>query len=85
MSCEICGRGSCTRSFHSLSEQEDFEKTDEQRLSEAADRIETLERELAAAQAKIDALMLEYCPDEMTDAQREEWARHQVPVEEEGK
>ena len=22
--CEICGRSSCTRSFHSLSEQEEF-------------------------------------------------------------
>lgn len=23
--CEICGRSSCTRSFHSLSEQEEFD------------------------------------------------------------
>jgi len=30
-------------------------------------------------QAKIDALMLEYCPDEMTPAQLEEWGRHQRP------
>lgn len=28
-------------------------------------------------QAKIDALMLEYCPDEMTAEQLEEWARSQ--------
>ena len=25
MSCEICGRGACTRSFHSLKEQEEFD------------------------------------------------------------
>jgi hypothetical protein len=32
MGCEICGRGSCTRSFHSLEEQMEFDrlnKTDE--------------------------------------------------------
>jgi len=30
-----------------------------------------------ALQAKIDALMWEYCPEEMTEAQISEWARHQ--------
>lgn len=32
MGCEICGRGACIRSFHSLEEQEEFDrvnKTDE--------------------------------------------------------
>ena len=32
MGCEICGRGACTRSFHSLEQQEEFDrinKTDE--------------------------------------------------------
>ena len=32
MGCEICGREACTRSFHSLEEQEEFDrvnKTDE--------------------------------------------------------
>lgn len=43
-------------------------------------RIEQLEGELAEAQAKIDRLMLEYCPDEMTTAQIENWAKHQKPV-----
>lgn len=28
-------------------------------------------------QAKIDSLMLEYCPEDMTDTQIEEWAEHQ--------
>lgn len=34
-----------------------------------------------AKQAKIDALMLEFCPGEMSAEQREEWARHQAPVD----
>lgn len=29
--------------------------------------------------ARIDALMLEHCPDEMTPEQVAEWERHQVP------
>lgn len=33
---------------------------------------------LRSAQAKIDALMWEYCPDEMTKEQKREWAKHQV-------
>ena len=31
-------------------------------------------------QARIDALMLEFCPDEMTEAQKDNWAKHQRPV-----
>ena len=40
--------------------------------------------ELARAplQAKIDSLMLEYCPDEITDEQMTEWANNQKPVQE---
>jgi len=30
-------------------------------------------------QAKIDRLMLEYCPNEMTEAQLVEWESHQRP------
>lgn len=44
------------------------------------ERLEAAERDAQAKQAKIDALMLEYCPDEMTPEQVEEWGRHQVPV-----
>lgn len=50
------------------------------------ERAEQLESELAALkvgrdsmQAKIDALMMEYCPDEMTPEQVEEWGKHQKP------
>ena len=40
--------------------------------------------ELARAplQAKIDGLMLEYCPDEITDEQMAEWSKNQKPVSE---
>lgn len=43
--------------------------------------VEDYEDRLAAAQAKIDRLMLEYCPEEMTKAQIENWAAHQKAVE----
>ena len=42
--------------------------------------IEQLRIELDSKQAKIDMLMLEYCPEEMTQAQKDEWAANQVPA-----
>jgi len=33
-----------------------------------------------AMQYKIDMLMLEYCPEEMTQEQKDNWARHQKPA-----
>jgi hypothetical protein len=33
-----------------------------------------------ALQAEIDRLMLEFCPDEMSEEQLAEWARHQRAV-----
>ena len=39
-------------------------------------------RVVSSMQAKIDELMLEFCPGEMTDEQLAEWERHQVPVDE---
>ena len=43
--------------------------------------IEELERKVNAQQARIDELMLEYCPDEITDEQWEEYQKHQVRVD----
>lgn len=45
-------------------------------------KVETL-AETDRLQARIDALMLEYCPDEMTPAQLANWEKHQraVPAE----
>jgi hypothetical protein len=34
-------------------------------------------------QARLDALMLEYCPDEMTEEQLANWGRHQTHTSEE--
>ncbi len=55
MSCEICGRGNCTRVFHSLDEQKehdniaDVTKEYVQRiLSRAVDRLTTYESEETA-------------------------------------
>lgn len=39
-----------------------------------------LERENAALQARIDELMLEHCPDEMSQEQIDNYAKHQRPV-----
>ena len=36
-------------------------------------------RIIESQQARIDALMMKYCPDEMTDEQKQEWGRCQVP------
>ena len=43
--------------------------------------IESLHRQLAAKQAEVDALMLEYCPSEMSQEQLNNWAAHQRPAE----
>jgi hypothetical protein len=40
-------------------------------------RLAEARNEAQAKQAKIDALMLEYCPEEMTAEQVAEWGRHQ--------
>lgn len=39
-------------------------------------------RQITTLQARIDELMLTYCPDEMTPEQLAEWARHQKPAPE---
>ena len=41
------------------------------------DFARTLEEECALLQARIDSLMLEYCPDEMTPEQRANWEANQ--------
>jgi len=49
--------------------------------SEISGLQEQLADQLEAAQAKIDSLMLEYCPDEMTPEQMAEYEKRQVPAE----
>lgn len=38
------------------------------------------EKQYQALQAKLDAVMLEHCPEEMTPDQIEGWAKSQLPV-----
>lgn len=47
---------------------------------EAAEMIIDLRTQVAALQARLDALMLEFCPDEMSEEQIENWARYQRPA-----
>lgn len=59
---------------------QDFDDmTPEAMMLKAVERLAALKSERDALQARVDALMLEYCPDEMTPEQLEEWARHQKP------
>jgi uncharacterized protein involved in exopolysaccharide biosynthesis len=44
------------------------------------EKYESLRQQLSAAQAKIDELMLEYCPEEMTNEQIAEYEKHQRPA-----
>lgn len=51
----------------------------EDSLEDTATRVM---QQLAAKQAEVDALMLEYCPSEMSQEQLEEWGRNQLPTKE---
>ncbi len=42
--------------------------------------INAKQAEINAKQAEIDRLMLEFCPDEMTEEQKAEWAARQRPA-----
>lgn len=46
----------------------------------AQQMLEYAEAACDALQAKLDRLMLEYCPEEMTPEQLATWAKHQRPV-----
>ena len=54
-------------------------------VDRSAERIADLERQLAEKQAEIDRLMLEFCPEEMTQEQKETWASHQKPAADEAR
>ena len=53
------------------------------RIAALEAQLEAARNEAASKQATIDALMLEYCPDAMSEEQLEEWNRHQAAAEEE--
>ena len=54
-----------------------FLQNEHKQLSAAQKEIEELKRQIAEGDAKIDALMLEYCPDEMTQEQKDNYAKNQ--------
>jgi len=48
MACEICNRNNCSRSFHSIAEQEEYEEVHEHciaKIERLEAKIEELERE----------------------------------------
>ena len=51
-----------------IKSKEDEEKSEHQKT---IDRL----------QSQIDSLMLEFCPERMTETQKENWAKHQVPAD----
>ena len=53
MSCEICKRSSCTRSFHSFAAQEAFDEREEM-----SDDVETLRQELQEARWEMKEIEL---------------------------
>lgn len=53
-------------------------KPSERLIKALVQRVADLEDINDDLQSKIDSLMLEYCPEDMSEAQVEEWARHQV-------
>ena len=62
MSCEICGRSSCSRSFHSLAAQESFDSQPKD-LNAANERIAELEAQLKYTEqhaAELEAEVMEF-------------------------
>ena len=53
-------------------------------LRASQDALLQATKDKAALQAKIDSLMLEYCEDEMTKEQMDNWGNHQRAVPEAG-
>lgn len=51
-----------------------------QRWQARQTEIDHLKQQLSEAQAKVDSLMLEYCPDDMSLAQVANWYKHQKPA-----
>ena len=50
---------------------------------EAFIAIEEKDKRIQELEAKIDSLMLEYCPEEMTQDQIDNWVEHQVGADNE--
>ena len=56
-------------------------KPSERLIKALVQRVADLEDVNDDLQSKIDSLMLEFCPEEMSEQQLEEWAKHQAAVD----
>lgn len=56
-------------------------KPSERLIKALVQRVADLEDANDALQSKIDNLMLEYCPEDMSAEQMEEWAKHQAVID----
>jgi TolA-binding protein len=65
MSCKICGRGSCTTSFHSLEEQEFFDKYSSMDERQLMNEIQYMQSEIKELQQRISELEIKN--EEMSD------------------
>lgn len=64
MVCKICGRAACTESFHSFQEQEEFDMKERgyvpsDQLTDADERIASLEQERDQLRAEVERLRAE--------------------------
>jgi hypothetical protein len=58
----------------------DIIKNQQTTIESLRQQLASRDAEIAYLQSRIDELMLEYCPDEMTKEQLDNWAAHQRPV-----
>ena len=56
-------------------------KPSERLIKALVQRVVDLEDANDDLQSKVDSLMLEYCPEDMSTEQMEEWAKHQVVID----
>lgn len=56
-------------------------KPSERLIKALVQRVADLEDVNDALQSKIDGLMLEYCPEDMSAEQMEEWAKYQAIID----
>ena len=67
------------QAYNDIDNGEHIEKDDvAQLLFDSAEALEEQQKEIVDQQFKIDSLMLEYCPKEMTQDQIDNWEKHQV-------
>ena len=45
------------------------------------EQVHDLQQIVEQQQAQIDELMLEFCPEKMSEKQKDNWAKHQVPAD----